>query len=657
MPKKKATPVNKKKKVTRTKSNTPTSTSLLPKVSGFLKTPWGLAIVLVVAVIGIWVVLSSRAATTSTASCGATVANYPSNYPYFGKAAVWNQPICGLPKHPQSADYANRFYKWSNVNDGTNTAVFGKLSADPSYPDPNAINPYGTMFSREVYYASKATTETQTASVSYYSNLDKAGDKTFTPNAKIPWNPKWETSQGGDNEMTILDDRPGPTQGRIYTLSGYYTSNPRFPYRKIPPIGCYVAWEQNRICTYDTSVARDLQGNYIDYRTYEGFVKDRGVGLSYLATLTLPEEIEAGEIRHALGIAIPNTSYGPECTKEQLESNDWKNIIGKVCGTAVAPATKFEHGSKSFAPTIPSELKSLYSLDKTIPEGMRFGLNMTYDQIDKWIQSRPDLVSNPRRAKTARIIAVAMRDYGLLVADTNGARAGLQMAGGANPDNAKKWTDLGLGPNEKDNLLDGLITASNLYVVDPPTGTCTDGTKSKYYCDWTTAQYAAASTSSPVPTTTSVSPTTTTVAPTTTTVAPTTTVTPKPTTTTSTAPGSKTSPTPTTTTAPSTDKTVPTVPTGITRALVIDPTRVAYNLEIKWKASTDTGGSGIKDYLITRNDGKNWTSVSPIVVDNTVVANTLYTYEIKARDNAGNISAPATTSAKGACLLIWCWLE
>ena len=90
---------------------------------------------------------------------------------------------------------------------------------------------------------------------------------------------------------------------------------------------------------------------------------------------------------------------------------------------------------------------------------------------------------------------------------------------------------------------------------------------------------------------------------------------------------------------------------------MIDPTRVAYNLEIKWKASTDTGGSGIKDYLITRNDGKNWTSVSPIVVDNTVVANTLYTYEIKARDNAGNISAPATTSAKGACLLIWCWLE
>lgn len=65
----------------------------------------------------------------------------------------------------------------------------------------------------------------------------------------------------------------------------------------------------------------------------------------------------------------------------------------------------------------------------------------------------------------------------------------------------------------------------------------------------------------------------------------------------------------------------------------------------------------MKDYLITRGDGKSWTSISPIVVDNTIVANTLYTYEIKARDKAGNVSAAAKTSAKGQCLLIWCWLE
>jgi hypothetical protein len=42
----------------------------------------------------------------------------------------------------------------------------------------------------------------------------------------------------------------------------------------------------------------------------------------------------------------------------------------------------------------------------------------------------------------------------------------------------------------------------------------------------------------------------------------------------------------------------------------------------------------MKDYLITRNDGKSWTSISPVIVDNTVVASTQYRYEIKARDNA-----------------------
>lgn len=178
------------------------------------------------AIVGAALFLRSQAST-----CGATVANYSYQVP-FGKA-IWNQPICGLQRHPQSSDYASRLYKWGNVNDGTATGLHGKISTNPDYPDPNAINPYANLFSREVYYASKSTTEAQIATTAYYSNLDGKDVKTFTPSAKIPWNPKWETGQGGDNEMVILDDRPGPTQGRIYTLSGYWASQPRFPYRKV----------------------------------------------------------------------------------------------------------------------------------------------------------------------------------------------------------------------------------------------------------------------------------------------------------------------------------------------------------------------------------------------------------------------------------------
>jgi hypothetical protein len=451
------------------------------------------------AVIGSLFLINSFASTTtttvgysSTAPCGKRVSNYNYQVPFAN--AIWNQPICDKARYSKSSEYVNRFLEWGHVNDGSASADAnnGKISNDPGFPDPREINPLGKLFTREVYYASKSTTEKRIGTVSYYSNLDGEGVNTFTPDSTIPWNPKWESSQGGDNELIIIDDRAGPTQGRLYFLSGYYTENPKFPYRKTPPIGCLAYWSSGRLCTYRTSVARDLSGNYIDYRNYEGFISDRGVGLSFLATLTLPEEVEAGEIRHALGISLPNTSYGPICTKEQQGTS----AEGATCGTAVAPATKFEWGGRPAPAFLQEPYKSIYGIDKTIPEGMLFALNITDTQIESWINSRTDLKANPRRAETARIFARAIRDYGMMVVDTNGGRPSIQTSGGVNPDSAVKWTGLGMGPEDKDNMLDGLINSSNLYVVNPPTATCKDGTKSKYYCQWSSISYDS-STSTP----------------------------------------------------------------------------------------------------------------------------------------------------------------
>ena len=120
---------------------------------------------------------------------------------------------------------------------------------------------------------------------------------------------------------------------------------------------------------------------------------------------------------------------------------------------------------------------------------MLFSIDMTYQQIDAWIASRPDLVSNKRRADTARIFARAIKDYGMMVVDTTGTRISIQTTGGINPDNAIKWTDLGMGPDEKDDMLDGLLTASNIYVVNPPEATCKNGQKSRFYCEWTSVRY------------------------------------------------------------------------------------------------------------------------------------------------------------------------
>lgn len=436
---------------------------------------------------------------STVGGCGKQIPNYPYEVPFRG--AIWNQPICGLTRHPQSADYANRLYQWGHVNDGSSSADVnnGKIGNDPGFPAVPTFsepNPLRKLFTREVYYASKSTTEKRIGTVSYYSNLDAAGDNTFTPNAKIPWNPEWEASQGGDNEMIIIEDRENASipqghglapKGSIYMLSGYYPEFPKWPERSFPPAGCPLYWSNFRLCTYDTSVSRDLQGNYIDLQTYEGFIKDRGVGLSYLATLTLPEEVEAEEIRHAIGISIPNTSYGPICTPSQLQEPINWNIVGKQCGTAVAPATKFEWANAPAPPVVTEPYKTLLTIDKTIPEGMLFSIDMTYDQIDTWVNSRTDL--NATRKKTARVFARAIKDYGMMVVDTNGGRISIQTSGGINPDSAKKWTDLGMGPAEKDNLLDGLLTASNIYVVNPPVATCKDGSTSRFYCEWTSIRY------------------------------------------------------------------------------------------------------------------------------------------------------------------------
>lgn len=451
--------------------------------------------ILILAVIGTILLRLSFANTTtsSTANCGKQVTPYNYEVP-FGNA-VWNQPVCNLPRFAQSADYANRFFEWGNINDGSAAADIrnGRISTDPGFPktptpgDPDGL---GTLYTTEIYYASTATTEKKVSSILYPSNLDgekwnsnealpKPGYLSQHPDTPMPWNPAWKTARGSDNHMIILDDRPGK-EGTIYSLWGYNVG------------GCIsdAIFFPNRVCGMAIRIGRGYDGNVIDYRTHEGYTKDRGVGLSPFATLTTADEVAAGEIRHALGVSIPNPAFGPECTSTQLQQPVNWNVVGKQCGTAVAPASKFEWKQTFTTPFMNEPFKSIYTQDKSIPEGMRFALDITYDQIEDWIDSRADFANDKRRADTARVFARALKDYGMMVVDTNAGRFSVQTEGGINPASATKWNNLAMGPTYKDDLLDGLITASNVYVVDPPDLTCLDKpSPSKFYCDWTDAQY------------------------------------------------------------------------------------------------------------------------------------------------------------------------
>ena len=167
----------------------------------------------------------------------------------------------------------------------------------------------------------------------------------------------------------------------------------------------------------------------------EGFVLSRGVGIPYLAMLVTPEEIARGRIDHALAMAVRNSS-------------------GR---SFVPPATKLEFGDHP----------------EGIPEGMRFALDVTEEDIDAWVRALPAGVPEGMR-RFARVVAVALREYGWFITDSTGtANLKFEAVESALAD----WQTLGVLPEVRDSrrphltyprrLLTGLLTPARIYAVVP----------------------------------------------------------------------------------------------------------------------------------------------------------------------------------------------
>ncbi len=86
----------------------------------------------------------------------------------------------------------------------------------------------------------------------------------------------------------------------------------------------------------------------------------------------------------------------------------------------------------------------------------------------------------------------------------------------------------------------------------------------------------------------------------------------------------------------SVDTTAPSTPTGLT-----SPSKTTTSISLSWGASTDAGGSGLAGYNIYRNGSATPTgqSTGTIFTDTGLTPNTTYTYTVRARDGAGNLSA------------------
>jgi chitinase len=86
---------------------------------------------------------------------------------------------------------------------------------------------------------------------------------------------------------------------------------------------------------------------------------------------------------------------------------------------------------------------------------------------------------------------------------------------------------------------------------------------------------------------------------------------------------------------PPADTTPPTTPTNLT-----SPSKTTTSISLSWGASTDSGGSGLAGYNVYRNGATTPTgqTTGTTFTDTGLTPNTTYTYTVRARDNAGNLS-------------------
>lgn len=89
--------------------------------------------------------------------------------------------------------------------------------------------------------------------------------------------------------------------------------------------------------------------------------------------------------------------------------------------------------------------------------------------------------------------------------------------------------------------------------------------------------------------------------------------------------------------ATSTDTTAPSVPTGLAST-----SQTSASITLSWSASTDTGGSGLAGYNVYRGGTLVGSPTTTSYTDSALQADTAYTYTVRARDNAGNVSANST---------------
>jgi hypothetical protein len=355
--------------------------------------------------------------------------------PLFSPAASINQPVATFGASKDLQEYSTRLWNY-----GGGAAPKGRINV--------GFGDYSVPF----YDAKDATTIARGYQATWAQNLMSFG--TLPIGGAIPWNPTWKGGTGNDGYLIIVDR----VTDQVWELGGVGG----------PAANCAFNLA-NASAGFDPGASRHLCLSRVQkysglYTADPSIVDGRGMGGAKAALLALADEVAAGIIPHALQLTIVPTMFGPPC---RPVNNASAVGAGSSCGFYVPPATKLERNN----PDIGCPVKQAVTIEerrKTIPEGLRFALAVTDADIEQWLDSRA--YTGPLRS-TARVFAVALRDYGFIVSETGcfGMLIGTDSAT-VGP-SAPKWRALGItgaAPNPNIDLLAGLITPERIVVVEPP---------------------------------------------------------------------------------------------------------------------------------------------------------------------------------------------
>jgi hypothetical protein len=367
-----------------------------------------------------------------TSTCGARVSNYNYRVPFEG--SPWNTPICDVVPFNndinQGKDYGSRIFQYGNTwNAGGDYWTADKIPAQKGkFMTQFGLNGDANDYSTPIYHITpeiKAKGNLKQFKICNAvsclpSNLDdkncwnREDIKCMAPDTAIPWDNSWRPSgstdgdlanDANDKEMIIIDDTTGQMYGTwMYDDGGWSCALGRTIWYALMGKS-----PETRQCVGAASTTYDASGKPANYYTYnQGVASERGMGIQNAAMIVTPEEVQAGEIRHALTMEAFNTMGGTVCSDAQLAANN-PNVVGKTCGFAVAPATRVEFSEavdvsrvtdgatagsctdmadKVADPVSGKTFRQLLTIDKLVPEGMRFKLTWSEAQIDKWLDDK-----------------------------------------------------------------------------------------------------------------------------------------------------------------------------------------------------------------------------------------------------------------------------